>query len=393
MDVLLLPLVGMRRWEMAERQLLRLDRSIQWSNSPAMSRTEKEGTMVLYLFWIVTLTAPLIALALSAGCAPLPRKASETRFVADANDATAAALPHEVAGEFWKREHSREIKFERGGIVSIIESAGPLDEELTVARRVAITEFIVEFVDVQIENPFGHPTTIKSSSAPTRAVEPGTQGSGAQAQQSPMSTASQIQISTALRDVFERHLRQNGLIIVPQPDDTSSARHANLKPRPLVSSPWAPFLKPVTSDTGITLRMHTVAAPGAGVATSGRAVLAATGTEVKRETEADVAMAVKLRVGIFDQRAALEQNSSIRLMTADRSIILTAQKSLVSESNVTDDSRLIRFAGRIERAHEEQFACQLEAILPEFIGLAFPSLPGKMRHDDPFARVASASSP
>ena len=80
---------------------------------------------------------------------PLPRTASETGFVATANDATAAAVPPDVAGQFWKREHSREIKFGRGGIVSIIERAGPPDEELTVGRRVAITEFSVEFVDVQ----------------------------------------------------------------------------------------------------------------------------------------------------------------------------------------------------------------------------------------------------
>lgn len=112
--------------------------------------------MVLYLLWILTLTAPLIALTLTAGCAPLPRTASETSFVATANDATAAAVPPDVAGEFWKREHSREI-----------------------------------------------------------------------------------QISQALRDVFERHLREDGLIVVPQTDVTASAGYANLKPRPSVSSPWA----------------------------------------------------------------------------------------------------------------------------------------------------------
>ena len=60
--------------------------------------------MVLYLFWIVTLTAPLIALMLTAGCTPLPRPVSETGFVATANDATAAAVPPDVAGQFWKRE-------------------------------------------------------------------------------------------------------------------------------------------------------------------------------------------------------------------------------------------------------------------------------------------------
>ena len=187
MDVLLRLVLGSRRADIAQRELLRLDRTARRSQNPVTPRTMEAAEMVLYLLWIVILTAPLIALTLTAGCAPLPRTASETRFVATANDATAAAVPPEVAGEFWKREHSREIKFGRGGIVSIIESVGPLDEELTVGRRVAITEFSVEFVDVQFENPFGHPTMIKSSSAATRLVQPGTDLSGARSQPTPMS--------------------------------------------------------------------------------------------------------------------------------------------------------------------------------------------------------------
>ena len=393
MDVLLGLLLGSHRGDVAQRELLRLDRTAQRFSIPVTSKTMEAWEMVLYLLWIVTLTAPLIALTLTAGCTPLPRTASETGFVATANDATAAAVPPDVAGEFWKREHSREIKFGRGGIVSIIERAGPLDEELTVGRRVAITEFSVEFVDVQFENPFGHPTMINSSSATTLPVQPGTDLCSARTKQTPMSTADQIQISQALRDVFERHLRENGLIIVPQTDVTASAGYANLKPRPSVSSSWAQFLKPVTTDTSVVLRTHTVAAPGLGVATCGWAALASAESEIKRETDADVVMAVKLRVGTYHQKAALEQNSSIRWTAADRSITLTAQRTLVSESNVTDASRFIPFAGRIEPVHQEQFVRQLEAMLPAFIGLAFPSLPGKMGHDDPFAQVANTASP
>jgi hypothetical protein len=393
MDVLRRLLLGSHRWDVAQRELLRLDRAAQRSRIPVTSKTMEAREMVLYILWIVTLTAPLIALTLTAGCTPLPRPASETGFVATANDATAAAVPPGVAAGFWTSEHSREIQFGRGGIVSFIERAGPPDEDLTVGRRVAITEFSVEFVDVQFQNPFGHPTTINSSSAPTLPVQPGTDPSSARTTQTPMSTADQIQISQALRDVFERHLRENGLLIVPQTDVTASAGYANLKPRPTVSSSWAQFLKPVTTDTGVVLRTHTVAAPGLGVATCGSAALASAESEIKRETGADVVMAVKLRVGTYHQKASLEQNSSIRWTAADRSITLTAQKALVSESNVTDASRFVPFAGRSEPVHQEQFVRQLEAMLPAFIGLAFPSLPGKMGHNDPFARVAKTASP
>jgi hypothetical protein len=349
--------------------------------------------MVLYLLWIVTLTAPLIALSLTVGCAPIPRTASETGFVATAHDTAAAAVTPQVAEEFWKREHSREIKLGRGGIVSIIDRTGPPDEELTVGRRVAITEFSVEFIDVQLQNPFGHPRTINSSSAPTLPGEPGTGLSSARANPTPMSTADQIQISQALRDAFERHLRENGLIIVPRADVTGSAGYANLKPRPSVSSTWAQFLNPVATDTGVVFRTHTVAAPGLGVATCGTAALASAESEIKRETGADLVMAVKLRVGTAYQKAALEQFSSIRWTTADRSITLTAQKALVSESKVTDASHFIPFDRQIEPLDQDRFVRQLEAMLPAFIGLAFPSLPGKKAQNDPFARAAGTPSP
>jgi hypothetical protein len=393
MDVLLGLLLRSHRGDIAPREFLRLHRTAQRPTSTVTSKKTKARQIVLYLFWFVTLTAPLIALTLTAGCAPLPRTPSESGLVATTYGATAAAVPPDVDGDFWTREHSREIKFGRGGIVSIIDRAGPLDEELTVGRRVAITEFSVEFVDVQFQNPFGHPTVINSSPAAALPAPPGTDSSSAHSEQTPMSTADQIQISQTLRDVFERHLRENGLIIVPQTDVTTSAGYANLKPRPSVSSPWTQFLKPATTDTGVVLRTHTVAAPGLGVATCGSAALASAESEIKRETGADVVMAVKLRIGTFHQKAALEQNSNIRWTAADRAITLTAQKTLVSESNVTDDSRFIPFVGRIEPVQHEQFVRQLEAMLPAFIGLAFPSLPGKLGHADPFARVANTASP
>ena len=117
----------------------------------------------------------------------------------------------------------------------------------------------------------------------------------------PMSEADQIHVSQALHDVFERHLRDNGLSIVPQEDVTACAGYANLKPRPSVSSSWALFLKPMATETGVVLRTHTVAAPGLGVATCGAAALASAEAEIKRETGADVVMAVKLRVGTYHQ--------------------------------------------------------------------------------------------
>ena len=249
-------------------------------------------------------------------------------------------------------------------------------------RRVAITEFNVEFVDLQFQNPFGHPTMIDSPSAPTRSADAAgparREPSGVdQGGKSAMSTGNQINLSQALQNVFEQYLRDNGLIIVPQKAVTACAGYTKLKPRPSMSSSWSLFLKPVTTETGVVLRTHTVAALGLGVATCGASALASAEAEIMRETDADVVMAVKLRVGTYHGKAALEPNSVIRWTAAANPIVLTAQKALVSDADVTDASRVLPFAGRIEPVDHDQFVRRLEEMLPVFIGLAFPSLQGR----------------
>ena len=61
--------------------------------------------------------------------------------------------------------------------------------------------------------------------------------------------------------------------------------------------------------------------------------------------------------------------------------------------SVEGSTSLIPFVRRIEGVDQERFVRQLEAMLPAFIGLAFPSLPGKTGRDDPFAQVANTASP
>ena len=351
---------------------------------------------MLSLLWVVTLMAPLVALMLSAGCSALPRSVSEAHFVSTSPNATAAERSAVLSGQYWKREQSREIKLGPAGIVSIIERDGARDEELHRGCRVALTEFSVEFVDVQFQNPFGHPTMIDSHSGlagtPRQPVQHGIEPRGVGTRPMPMSTGDQINTSQALQNAFERHLRENGLTIVPQKAVTACAGYTKLKPKPSFRSSWELFLKPVSTETGVVLRTHTVAAAGLGVSTCGAAALAAAEAEIMRETDADVAMAVRLRVGIYHKKAALEPNSIIRWRGAKGPIILTAQKALVSDADVTDASRLIPVTGQIEPVHHDQFVRQLEDMLPVFVGLALPSLHRGTGHDDPFDQKTAAAT-
>ena len=74
--------------------------------------------MVLSFFWVVTLTAPLIALMLSAGCSALPRPVYEAPLGHDLAERDGCrGGPSRRLGPYWKRELSREIKLGPAGIV------------------------------------------------------------------------------------------------------------------------------------------------------------------------------------------------------------------------------------------------------------------------------------
>ena len=128
MDEWLRMLRGFRRWDIVKGELPRPDRAVQLSSIPVGPTITEAREMVLSLMDRDPYAA-LVALMLSAGCAGLPRPVSETSLVTTAPNATATGVPPDVAGQYWKRDQSREIKFGPAGIVSIIERAGPPDQE------------------------------------------------------------------------------------------------------------------------------------------------------------------------------------------------------------------------------------------------------------------------
>ena len=67
--------------------------------------------MVLCLLWMVVLTAPLIALTLTARPAPSRRTDSGKGRAETADDATVATVPTVVSGAFWRRGHPRRFQF------------------------------------------------------------------------------------------------------------------------------------------------------------------------------------------------------------------------------------------------------------------------------------------
>jgi hypothetical protein len=97
---------------------------------------------------------------------------------------------------------------------------------------------------------------------------------------------------------------------------------------------------------------------------------AAAEEQILRETRADVALAVRLRVGTFRGQPALEHRSVIRLTTCEGSTTLQACQSLVSDLVVTETSCYRPVVGRIEPVDTGMFSSELTAMLPRFIAPA-----------------------
>ena len=354
MDVLLRMLLESYRWDGIECGLPRRDRAVDRSRVSGTPRTRPARAIVPFLLRFLTVMAPVIvALATLSGCAAFPGRVSEASFVTPVTDRGGAVVLSDVAGQYWKREPSQEIKLGPTGVVSIIARNGPPDEELARGCRVVITEFNVEFVDVQFPNPFGKPTAIRTLSAevsePARTMLPGIDPDNAGAGLRPVAPADEIETAQALRECFEAYLHDNGLIVIPREAVIACASYARLQPAPTVSSSWALFSRSLVTDTGVVLRLHTVAAPGLGVATCSATALAAAEAQIRRDTGADIVMAVKLRVGTYHGSAALEQDSTIRWTSARGPIVLTARKALGFDAQAADAKSWIAANARARR--------------------------------------------
>jgi hypothetical protein len=327
---------------------------------------------------VVSLMLTLIVPILSAGCSALPKAASEVGSTSSPTDSAVSRDPVALSDQYWKRSRPHEIGFTPGRIIFVEEKGGQPDAELTAGRRIAITEFAVEFVNVQFQKPFGRQPMFKPPfipiPSPMLLVHLGFELSGIARRQTPMPDDDQQATSEALYSAFEHYLQERGMVVIPRKTVAASTSYAKLKTRPSVNSSPALFLNPVASDTGIAMRTHTVSAPGLGIITCGAADLADAEARISGETGADVVMAVRLRVGTYRKKAALEQNSVIRLRAATGQTTFTARHSLLSDGEVTDSSRFIPVAGRVEPVVQDEFVRELEKVLPTFIGLAFPSL-------------------
>jgi hypothetical protein len=120
--------------------------------------------------------------------------------------------------------------------------------------------------------------------------------------------------------------------------------------------------------------MRILSAPELGVVRAKHQVRAADEMSLLQETGADVALAVRLRVGTFREQPALEHRSLLCLTTREGSTTLKADHSLVSDLTAVEGARFWPIVGRIEPIDPALFSSELTAMLPRFIAPALSGL-------------------
>jgi hypothetical protein len=303
------------------------------------------------------LAAGLVVLTFVSGCFNPPRRAAEVT----GNPPTAtmpSGVPTTVGeaappADFWKQSGNLEPQ--------VVLSKG---------RRAVVTEFDVEFVNLQFQTPL--PRQVRFGPLPISAspVHLALEVIGLGRKYSELAEDQQRALASGLYNAFLQDLHRRGLDSVSEDVLLASPAYTELRQQPEVASSPLMVFNVVGSDTGTVLHTRTVAAPGLCVLRGSPRARAAAEARILRETHVDVAVAVRLRVGLFREKPALEQRSEIRLTTCEGSTTLRACHSLVSDLVVTGPTRFRPVVGRIEPVDPGMFSSELTAMLPKFIALA-----------------------
>ncbi len=248
------------------------------------------------------------------------------------------------------------------------------------AKRVVITEFVIELVDLQSQGPFQRQMAVNPPPmifGPLMSLDGLTFVAGVCVnivglgrKNVTMSENQQHMLADSLLAYYEEDLRHRNKEIVPRQVLQGNPGYLSFNTRPVVKSTWLKLLNPIGSDTGVVLRSRMIGPPGLGVITCSAVEQVQAEAKILEGTGADIAISMRLRVGSFHKKAAFEEGSVIRLTTADGATIFTAQHSILSDGDVISTPHFKVFTGHVEPVLPADFYRELSAMLPKFLDLA-----------------------
>ena len=173
---------------------------------------------------------------------------------------------------------------------------------------------------------------------------------------------------------FIDDLHADGYELVPQSDIHKEAAYASLSAghadgESAESSP-VDYLRLLSTDIGVINASTKVPAPGTRLLKDdlSKADREKFETILLHNTHADATVSVHLLVGCYRDRAALEQNSQLRVMTADdRETTMTSQRSVLSDNKVRSPAHFVLIVGNVEPVKPELFDPELVKLLQPYL--------------------------
>ena len=313
-----------------------------------------------------TISGLVVVLVCASGCFSPPRRAADVMAdppsaISQVDGATRAAEPRLSSG-FWKQEGARQPRV-----------------ALAPGRRVAITQFDVELVQLQFQPRlpmqlvFKPPLIVPLANPVGWAFIPigVLDAIGVGRKMTDLAEDQQKALAHELATVFANTLSQRGLEVIPQEALVATPAYGSIAKQPTAKSSWLMVVNPVGIDTGVVLRTRTVTAPGLDIWQAEECEEEAARLRILQETGADVGLAVRLRVGLYRGKPALEQRSTICITTRQGTTVLRARHSLMSDLITAKRAQFKLLLGRVQIVEPNAFSAELAGMLTRFVNLAF----------------------
>lgn len=257
----------------------------------------------------------------------------------------------------------------------------------TGVRRIAVTEFSVEFVAVRSRMPFASQPFFKPPPVgppPGGFVSAGVEIAGVFRAVTPISAFDRRSLTAALYDEFLTNLRASGYEVVPAAALHGRAAYAlltaNRADGAVNSSSPLRYLSLFSDDVGVINATTTVPAPGTRLVNDHQsdADRRQFSGRLLAEVGADAAVAVRLRVGSCADRAAIERGSSVSVIYQDgRETFCTSKRSLLSDDTVGAPSHFELVTGDIEPVRQPAFTAAVKGL---FVPYLAPALERTLGH-------------
>ena len=310
------------------------------------------------------LIACFVAIA-TQGCIPAPQttKQAGLNTTAPSNiqtNTTQMATTRPLA-DLWKAE--------------VFPPRSQSDLARTRVKRIAITEFAVEFVTVRSRGPFDSQLAVKIP--PWDPIGAALELVGIGRAETPFEQENRITLTAALFDQLTNRLQSLGYTVLPQSNLRGEpAFEALTRDHPegesADSSPLD-YVRLLSTDVGVINASCAQPAPGTRLANQDQSPEDRRKAELLllQKTGADATLSVHLLVGCYSSRAAIEQGSRVRVMRVEgREITMTSQRSLLSEKKVRAPGHFMPVVGMVEPVKADVFNREVKALLQPYLANA-----------------------